>query len=71
MKYQVNTLRAVGLQARWTRTRSGAPIIAARDGDAAQWYVVDDAMWKRMGVVGVLEGWRNCTALGAFFSVSA
>lgn len=77
MKYQVGTLREAGLEARWTKTRNGAPIIAARDPvgyeqhQKTQWWVVDDAMWKDMERHGIKVGFDNHTMLGNFFSVPA
>ena len=68
--YRVGTFRQAGLEARWTRTRNGAPIIATRV-PGGQWYVVNDAMFKRMQKHGVREGFEQATALGHIFSVTA
>lgn len=70
-KYNVATLRAAGLEAKWTRTRKGAPIIIARDPAAASstFYAVDAYMWKRAEDVGLLEAFREGTALADFFSI--
>lgn len=71
MEYNVQTVRAAGLQARWTRTRSGAPIIAARLNDNDTWYVIHDSMWREAQNIGLLEAFKGYTALGEFFSVPA
>lgn len=72
MQYNVKTFRDAGLQAKWTRTRAGSPIISCRDFSAAPWYVVDDPMWLAMQEsVDILLTFRNYTALGKFFSASA
>jgi hypothetical protein len=73
LQYNVRTIRAAGLEARWTRTRTGAPIIAARELHRVgkPWYVVDDRMWNRAHEVGVRQAFEEHTALGDFFSVRA
>jgi hypothetical protein len=77
MKYNVATMRSAGLEARWTRTRNNAPIIAVRNPNSdlkhqrETWYVVDDRMWKRMQDAGVMAGYDQATLLGNFFSVQA
>lgn len=54
LRYAVATLRAAGLEAKWARTRRGAPIIKARDPGAPtahqreSWWLVDAAMWDRL-----------------------
>lgn len=67
MKYSVKTLREAGLQARWTKTRRGAPIISASNGNG--WYVVDKDMWESMKKYGVMETFSNYTLLGDYFSI--
>ena len=73
MDSKVGTFREAGLDAKWTRTRNGAPIIAARvPGDADKnWYVVDNDMWLAMAKQGIRTAFDNHTALGAFFSIRA
>lgn len=76
-KYSVTTLRAAGLEARWTRNSRGAPIIVARDPQAKldhqrkTWWAVGKSMWDEMTKVGVREGFDNCTLLGDIFSIPA
>lgn len=70
MRYNVNTIRAAGLECKWTKTRDGAPIIAARATDGA-WYVIDARTWRDAEKVGIREAFENATALGSFFSISA
>lgn len=69
MKYSVQTIRAAGLQARWTRTRRGAPIISANAGKG--WYVVSNDMWTAMKSEGVKPAFERFTLLGDIFSVPA
>lgn len=75
MKYSVKELRAVGLEARWSRTSGGAPIMVARNPQATakhqrdKWWLVDNAMWQAMQKQGVLEAFTNHTLLGDIFSV--
>lgn len=70
MDYNVRTVRAAGLEARWTRTRTGAPIIVARDASASQsWYGVTDRMWKDARRLGLRAAFESHTALGDFFSI--
>lgn len=77
MKYTVKTLRVAGLEARWTRTGSGAPIIVARDHQAKhahqreRWWVVSPEMFETMQRDGIREGFDRHTLLGDVFSVPA
>jgi hypothetical protein len=72
MDYNVKTIRVTGLDARWTRTRKGAPIIAARDSSrSATWFVIDADMWKRAAAVGIRQAFREYTLLGDMFSIPA
>lgn len=76
MKYSVKQLRTAGLEAKWSKTRSGAPIIVARDPSAklehqrVKWWVVNASMWKRAAEVGIVQAFGEHTALGDFFGVS-
>jgi hypothetical protein len=67
--YRVGTLRHAGLLAKWSRTRSGAPIIVARKSDATPWYAVTDRMWKRAAEVGIAQAFDEHTALARYFSI--
>lgn len=69
MKYTVGEIRAAGLEARWTRTRNGAPIIVARKPGSTRWYCVDKHMWKRAANVGIAEAFDEHTVLGDIFSI--
>ena len=75
MEYTVKTLRKAQLEARWSRTRSGAPILLARNPVATlihqrkTWWAVDHKMWETMKQVGVLEGFERHTLLGDVFSL--
>ena len=70
MNYNIKTIRNAGLEAKWTRTRNGAPIIAGRL-DKGSWYVIDNSMWESAKKIGILEAFKNHTALGKFFSIQA
>lgn len=76
-KYSVKTLRAAGLEARWTRTSRGAPIIVARYPEAdfphqrETWWTVDAAMWEAAEKEGIIHAFVMHTLLGEFFSIPA
>lgn len=75
MPYRVATFRSAGLQARWTRTRQGAPIIAVRHPQAAtehqrtRWYYVDQCMWADMAADGIIPAYDGHTLLADIFSI--
>lgn len=69
MIYNLQYIRDAGFEARWTRTRNGAPIIEANDGHG--WYVVDGRMWDRAYAVGLRQAFEEFTTLGKFFSIRA
>ena len=76
MNYRVGPLREAGLEARWGKTREGAPAIFARwpggeKHQREQWWMVDQGMWDLMEVHGIEAGFDHATALGCFFSVPA
>ena len=72
IEYKVGPLRAAGLEAKWGRTRNGAPIILARwpDGREHQrntWWCVDQSVWSSIKRDGVIKGFDNATLLGDVF----
>jgi hypothetical protein len=71
--YRVGTLRDAGLEARWSKTRSGRPTLVARHplSTRKNWWVVDSGMWRQMNKHGVMEGFEGLTMLGDIFSVKA
>lgn len=77
LRYRVGTLRAAGLEAKWTKNRAGAPIIVARDPRAKsahqreQWWAVDATMWASMQRSGIRAGFDGATVLGDLFSFPA
>jgi len=77
LKYNVTTLRAAGLEAKWSKSAVGAPRLLARDPHApleharSTWWAVDRGMWAAMQKQGVREGFRSYTLLGDIFSVRA
>jgi hypothetical protein len=70
MRYIIQTFKDAGLQARWTRTRTGAPIISAKAEDG-NWYVVDARCWEQAQKIGLKEAFENYNALGKYFSIPA
>lgn len=76
-KYSVKTLRAAGLEARWTRNRNGAPIIVVRDPAAnlrhqrQTWWAVGQRMWDDMMKDGVREAFDQHTLIADIFSIPA
>ncbi len=75
MKYQIKTFRDAGLEACWSKTRSGTPVIIVRDpngpftNERESWWIVTDGMFRSMKECGVKEGFENHTILGEFFSI--
>ena len=72
MKYNVSTIRASGIECKWTRTRNNAPIIVGRvEGiGGGKWYAICDRTWKSAEKVGILQAFKEHNALGNFFSVA-
>lgn len=74
LKYRVGPLREAGLEAKWTKTRSGQPIIVVRDPQGkdahqrTQWWGVDEQMFRDMKKVGIREAFDNHTMFGGYFS---
>lgn len=72
MAYRVGALRSAGLEARWTRTAAGAPIIAARDPHAPTglerdtWWLVDRELWGDMQASGARQALGEHTELAVF-----
>jgi hypothetical protein len=77
MKHSVKTYRSAGLEARWGRTRLGAPVIFVRNPNANaahqrnQWWMVTKSMFDAAQTVGALEAFDRETLLGDVFSISA
>jgi hypothetical protein len=73
LRYTVGTVRAAGLDARWTKTNAGAPIIAARRADVGggMWYVLDREIWGSAQKVGLATAFEQHCALGKYFSIPA
>jgi hypothetical protein len=75
MKYQVKPLRDAGLEAKWSKTSAGAPIIVARNPKATlahqreKWWFVDARMFADMKTEGVLEAFDSHTFIADVFSV--
>lgn len=75
VNYRVADIRALGLEARWAKRRSGSPIIVARNPAAElahqrdKWWVIDRGMWERAQKVGLIEAFNEHTLLGDYFSV--
>lgn len=77
MKNTVSTYRAAGLEARWSRTRTGAPAVFVRNPNAdlahqrTSWFMVTAPMFKDMERFGVIEGFDRHTLLADVFSIPA
>jgi hypothetical protein len=75
MPYRVATFRTAGLEAKWSRTRQGAPIIVARwpQGPCRHqrelWYRVDQCMYADMLDIGIVAAYDEHTILADFFSI--
>lgn len=73
--YQVKTLRDAGLEAKWSKTPTGAPIIVARNPNSKlahqreKWWFITARAWKVMSEVGIIEGFDRETLLGDVFSI--
>ena len=76
MEYKVSTLRDAGLDAKWSKTKRGAPILVARNPAANsehqkhRWWFVDASMWDQMLANGIIDGFNGATVLGGCFSIS-
>lgn len=77
MKYTVGYIRSCGIECRWTKTRSGQPIIVGKTDSTDRqgkpvWAVIDDEMWRYAQRIGDLkQAFDNSTALVNVFSVPA
>lgn len=75
MPFKVQELRAAGLQAKWTKTKTGAPIIIVRDPRSPlrhqreNWWFLNSMMGREMREAGITEGFTRATLLGDVFSV--
>jgi len=75
MKYCVQTFRDAGLEARWSKTRSGAPIIVVRwpaaklEHQRDEWWLVTNDLWIAMQRLGVIDAFDAHTLLGNIFSL--
>lgn len=75
IKYQVGPLRAAGLEAKWAKTDTGAPIIVARWPGATQlhqrakWHYVDASMFRSMQQDGIVEAYDGHTMLSDIFGI--
>ena len=75
LPYRVKPLREAGLEAKWTRTHKGAPIIVVRNPNSTEkhqrerWYRVDQKMFDDMQKVGILEAFDRATLLADIFSI--
>tara|TARA_R110000772_G_scaffold39058_4_gene92051 strand:- start:5725 stop:5976 length:252 start_codon:yes stop_codon:yes gene_type:complete len=71
--YRVSTLRESGLEAKWSKSETGRPMMVARDPNAKSshqrntWWIVDDPMWGTMKKHGIIDGFNSATLLGNVF----
>ena len=72
MKYRVGDFRDLGLEAKWTRTGAGAPIIAVRKPGTKTWCAVTGHLFKSMSESDDPgEKFDQGTALVDIFSIPA
>lgn len=77
MRNTVATYRAAGLEAKWGKRESGAPVIFLRNPASklphqkTQWWAVDKALFDRAQIVGPLQAFDEATLLGNLFSLPA
>ena len=77
MEYRVGTFREAGLEAKWSKTRSGQPCIFVRDPKGRgkhqreSWWLCDKTMFDLMKKEGIREGFDGATLLGDIFSIRA
>lgn len=70
MRLSVKAIREQGLEAKWTKTRTGRPAIVVRKPDTRTWYWLTDHMWKRAAIVGLVSAFEETMLTADFFSVS-
>lgn len=74
MRYTVGDIRKAGIECKWSRTRTGAPIIVGktdtvgRDGKPI-WAYIDGEMWDDAKRQGLKAAFEAHTALIGFFSI--
>lgn len=72
----MSTFRAAGLEARWSKYRSGQPVIVVRDPNGVcahqreQWWAVDASMFENMKRDGIAEAFHGHTLIGDIFSIA-
>ena len=75
LQYNVKSIRATGLEARWTKTSKGQPCIVVRDPEGRSkhqretWWTISASMWKAMQEEGARPAFDRCTLLGDLFSL--
>ncbi len=69
MKLSVKTIREQGLEARWTKTRTGAPVVVIRKPDTNTWYAITSHMWKKAETVGIVKAFDESLLTADFFSI--
>lgn len=73
----VHEYRAAGLEAKWSRTRAGAPAIFVRNPNATaehqrtKWWFVSRAMFEGMQKRNAVDVFNEHTLLGDIFSIPA
>ena len=67
--YTVGAIRAAGLEARWSRTRAGAPILTARHAGETTWWIMSGRTYERAKIVGWAKAFNEATCLSRYFSV--
>jgi hypothetical protein len=71
MKFNIATVRTSGLEAKWGRTRHGAPAIFARKPGTQTWWMITKSMWADAQSEGLASAFERHTMLGDIFSIPA
>lgn len=76
MTYNVATFRRHGLEAKWGRTRNGAPIILARKPTGlphqrTTWWAMHGTLWADAKTEGLVSAFDRHTLIADFFSIPA
>jgi len=67
--YKVKTFRDAGLEAKWSKTSTGRPIIIARRPGTKQFYFISASVYFDMKRFGIAEAWESWTVLADVFSL--
>lgn len=75
LRYTIGTFREAGLEAIWTKTKNGGPIITVRmpksnlKHQRENWYDVHQKMWNDMKEMGIIAAYESHTLIADVFSI--